>query len=249
MKTKYGHSFYKNRHENTLYSARTVLSIIIDALPEVNSAIDFGCGVGTWLSILKENGVGEIQGLDGPWVDQNLLEIPEQDFHRVNFEKRIDLDKKYDLAMSLEVAEHLSHETTSCFVDSLVNASNFILFSAAIPLQGGRGHINEQWPDYWADLFNARGFVCLDFVRRAIWNDDQILPWYRQNILVFVKKEQMQKVKIPGLDLCNNHSPISLVHPAIYVKNVSQTLSVRWILGSFRRAVKIWVKNKMSRNR
>src|SRR3972149_650112 len=104
-KNDYGHNFYKDRHQKTVYSARTVLSIIIDALPELRSAIDFGCGVGTWLSVLKEKGVREIQGIDGPWVEQDLLEIPRQDFRQVNFEERVDLAKKYDLAITLEVAE------------------------------------------------------------------------------------------------------------------------------------------------
>ncbi|MBN2705540.1 MAG: hypothetical protein JXR89_03765 [Deltaproteobacteria bacterium] len=97
----YRHDFYKDRHQKTVYSARAVLSIVLDALPPVHSAIDFGCGVGTWLSVLKEKGVGEIQGLDGPWVEQGLLEIPKQDFREVNFEKTIVPDKKYVLNDSL----------------------------------------------------------------------------------------------------------------------------------------------------
>ena len=146
-KHDWGHDAYKDRHQKTVYSARTVLSIVLDVLPEVNSAIDFGCGVGTWLSVMKEKCVREIHGLDGPWVEQDLLEIPIQDFSQVDFEETISCDKKYDLAISLEVAEHLSEKATMGLVESLVTASDFILFSAAIPFQDGRGHINAQWPD------------------------------------------------------------------------------------------------------
>ena len=246
MKNYYGHNFYKDRHHKTVYSAEKVLSLVLDALPEVHSAIDFGCGVGTWLSVLKKKDVSEIQGLDGSWVEQDLLEIPRQDFRQVNFEEIISCDKKYDLAISLEVAEHLSEKTAIRFIESLVTSSDFILFSAAIPFQGGTGHINEQWPDYWAGMFNERGYVALDFVRRNIWNDKQIPTWYRQNILVFVKKEQMQRVKTPGLDNCDNNLPISLVHPDTYFSKVNQMSSVKGSWKLFRRAVKNWVKKKVS---
>ena len=247
MRNDYGHDYYKGRHQKTVYSARTILSIILDALPEVHSAIDFGCGVGTWLSVLKERGVREIKGVDGPWVDQDLLEIPRQDFRQVNFEEIISCDKKYDLAITLELAEHLSEKTAIRFVESLVTASDFILFSAAIPFQGGKGHINEQWPEYWADIFNERGYVALDFVRRKIWNDKQISIWYRQNIQVFVRKEQMQRFKVPGLDECDNNFPISLVHPDIYLFKVNQMQSVKGSWDLFRRAVKNWIKKKISK--
>ncbi|MCI5165514.1 MAG: methyltransferase domain-containing protein, partial [Candidatus Electrothrix sp. GM3_4] len=186
MKNDYGHDFYKDRHNKTIYSATKVISIILDALPKVNSAIDFGCGVGTWLSVLKEKGVCEVQGLDGPWVEKDLLEIPHDNFRQINFEGIISCDKQYDLAISLEVAEHLSDKSAVRFVESLTAASDFILFSAAILFQGGNGHVNEQWPDYWADMFAKRGFVALDIVRSKIWNDSQIPTWYRQNILLYV---------------------------------------------------------------
>lgn len=238
MKNNYGYNFYKNRHQKTVYSAKRVSSIIFEALPDVHSAIDFGCGVGTWLSVLKESGVSEILGLDGPWVEQELLEIPTQDFRQVNFEEVITLDKKYDLAISLEVAEHLSERAAVSFVDSLTSASNFILFSAAIPFQTGRGHINLQWQDYWADLFIERGFVVLDLVRKKIWEDRYIPPHYRQNILLFVKKEDVHRVKGPEIGGYDYSTPISLVHPDMYLLRIKKMSSVKgsWLL--FLHAVK-----------
>jgi hypothetical protein len=246
MSNNYGHAFYKDRHQKTIHSARTVLAIILAALPEVNSAVEFGCGVGTWLSVLKEEGVGEIQGMDGPWVEQDLLEIPIDNFRQVNFESGVKLDRKYDLAISLEVAEHLSDRAAAQFVDSLTNAADFVLFSAAIPFQGGIGHINEQWPDYWAKLFNDRGYVALDFVRGQIWHDRQIPVWYRQNILLFVKKEQLPRVKLPQGDAANSHLPMSLVHPDIYVEMIMNP-SVKKSWRIFQRAVGNWVNRKLSK--
>jgi len=248
MKKIYGHSFYKERHQKTVYSASTVLSIVLDVMPPVHSAIDFGCGVGTWLSVLKEKGIKEIKGLDGPWVEQDLLEISRQDFREVNFEKPIALDKKYDLAITLEVAEHISHNSAISFVESLVTASDFVLFSAAIPFQGGTGHINEQWPDYWMEIFSKKGYVALDFVRGKIWNKKQIPTWYRQNILFFVKKEQLHRIDVVNLNDHGNNFPISIVHPDTYLSKMNQIQSIKGSWKLFRRALKNYVKKKIGGN-
>lgn len=246
MKETYGHDFYKDRHQNTVYSAGIIISIVLDALPPVNSAVDFGCGVGTWLSVLKNKGVSKIKGFDGPWVERDLLEISEREFGSVNFEEDIICDKKYDLAMTLEVAEHISKANANRFVDSLVKSSDFILFSAAIPFQGGSGHVNEQWPEYWAEIFAGRGYVASDFLRIRIWNDKQIPAWYRQNILLFVKEEKMHAVKVPLIGGFDNKFPISLVHPDTYLSKVDKAPSVKGSWNLLLRALKNYAKKKLS---
>ncbi len=260
QKNTYGRDFYRGRHQATVYSARAVLSIVLDALPPVHSAVDFGCGVGTWLSVLQEKGVGEIQGLDGSWVEPDLLEIPQKNFRQVTFDERIAFDRRYDLAISLEVAEHLPERNAGGFVDSLAAASDFILFSAAIPFQGGISHVNEQWPGWWADVFAGRGYKALDVVRRNIWNDRQIPAWYRQNILLFAAEGHVHRIAPPAADEHDTAYPISLVHPDIYLSKVDQLQSVKNQLQSagttmqsvtgswklFRKALKKYVRNKLA---
>lgn len=241
----YGHEFYKDRHRKTVYSAKTILSIVLEALPPVHSAVDFGCGVGTWLSVLRERGVSEILGLDGPWVERDLLEIPGRDFREANFEKVISTEKKYDLAITLEVAEHLPSIDAIHFFDSLVNSSDFVLFSAAIPFQGGAGHINEQWPDYWENVFSERGYVAIDLVRRRIWNDEQIPYWYRQNIILFAKKERVHDVKNPELNEHDMHSVDCLVHPETYLAVIRGMSSVRGSGKLLRKALLNYIKRKI----
>lgn len=131
--------FYKARHLKTVYAAETISSLVIEVLSRVNSAIDFGCGVGTWLSVIKEKGSEKVKGLDGVRVNKDLLEIGEKEFQIVDFERLTQIDEIYDLVISLEVAEHVSKESVEKYIDSLVSSSEYILFSAAIPLQGGRG--------------------------------------------------------------------------------------------------------------
>jgi predicted transcriptional regulator YdeE len=237
MESTYGYDFYKDRHRRTLYSANKVLEIVIDTLPEIRSAVDFGCGVGTWLSVLKSHGVSELQGLDGPWVKSELLEISKNSFRQINFEEPIELNKRYDLAITLEVAEHLTDAVADKFVSSLVRASDFILFSAAIPHQGGDGHVNEQWPDYWSNLFAQKGYVALDFIRSKIWDDRKVPIWYRQNIFLFVKKDRLGDVNLSALDAYGSCGPISVVHPETYLQMVSLRGSFKLLLAATKNKV------------
>ena len=212
--TFYQDDFYVDLHKRTLYPAKVILEIVLKVLPEVRSAVDVGCAVGSWLSVLKTSGVSNIQGIDGDWVNEDFLEIPPECFRSFDLSKPFSLGKKYDLAMSLEVAEHLPASSARDFISSLTALSDFVLFSAAIPFQGGTNHINEQWIDYWEDLFALHGFTGFDVIRRKIWNDAEIPFWYKQNLVLFVKQDRIPELNIdpdPG-----RYKPISLVHPEQY---------------------------------
>jgi hypothetical protein len=191
---------------------------VLNSLPEISSAVDFGCGIGTWLSVLEQYGVKEIRGLDGAWIDKSTLKITEQQFTTVNLEEEISLKQKYDLAISLEVAEHLPESSGIHLIDSLTKASDFVLFSAAIPYQGGTNHVNEQWPEYWNTLFNERGFIAVDFLRKKIWNKSDVYFCYKENMILYVKKEQLKCVKALEADFCVDNPPLSLVHPYLWSK-------------------------------
>jgi hypothetical protein len=64
-----------------------------------------------------------------------------------------------------------------------------VLFSAAIPPQRGTHHVNCQWPDYWQALFERQGFIAFDSIRPALWDDDEVEFWYRQNTIVYVRRD------------------------------------------------------------
>jgi SAM-dependent methyltransferase len=222
----YRQRFYTSRHEKTLYSAETILSIALRIIPEVRSAVDVGCGVGTWLYALKNKGVQEVLGIDGNWVDRALLMIPQDCFMASDVSQGISLPKRYDLVLSLEVAEHIPQDRVSTYVRSLSGLSDYILFSAAVPHQGGRHHVNEQWPRYWADLFHDQGYACIDIIRWVIWDDPEIPPYYRQNVMLYVKEEKEDGLRLSngGIDI---RSPRAVVHPDIFVPKMRKAMTVR----------------------
>jgi len=217
--TLYGKQFHSMRDEKTRYAANVILNILFEIVPKPKSAVDVGCGVGTWLSVLNESGVNTICGIDGPWIEKSQLVVPESAFQPQNLCQidMLTLDRRFDLAICLEVAEHISSEKAFKFAKFLTEASDVILFSAAIPHQGGTGHVNEQWPSYWEKIFSSIGYSVIDNIRPRIWNDDKIPWWYRQNILVFTKYDvcNVSLSNVPTTQKKLDFAANSLVHPAL----------------------------------
>ncbi len=186
----YDKNFYNGQKDGSFNSAMEILPIVSDFI-HPRSIVDVGCGVGTWLAAWQNISNVEIFGIDGDYVDRSQLPIDEKFFHPFNLEERINLNRRFDLAESLEVAEHLTPARSDSFVEDLTKLSDVILFSAAIPSQGGTNHINEQWPSYWAKKFLQWGYVGIDCVRPRIWDNNNVEWWYRQNTFIYVKSSEL----------------------------------------------------------
>jgi len=209
----YSADFFQKEHEIVLQSARQVVPIVMSLL-EPRRIIDVGCGTGVWLSVFQEHGVQDVVGIDGAYVDPATLKIPRDKFLTFDLSKTFFMDEAFDLAISLEVAEHLPDSSAAGFVESLTKLSPIVLFSAAIPFQGGVNHLNEQWPEYWARLFADRGFKAIDSIRGRIWNNERVAYYYAQNMLIFCRSDVLQSH--PALQAQRERSgdaPLSLVHP------------------------------------
>lgn len=180
------------------------------------SVVDVGCGVGGWLSVFQRNGIKDVWGLDGDWVRTEQLRITPEKFHRIQLESPFRLDRGFDMAISLEVAEHLSENSALGFVQSLTRLAPLVVFSAALPMQGGTNHRNEQWPDFWASLFNRTGYQVFDVIRPRIWSLDDVCYWYRQNMLVFVDRQDSSLMNaLAGIAAECPDPPLNLVHPEL----------------------------------
>jgi len=195
MKQQYDTSFYAQRRTRTLPAAKRILGLVQSRIP-FTSVADFGCGTGTWLSAAIELGASKALGFEGEWLNKDMLDDPRIEINLGDLEKRVSIPEPVNLAISLEVAEHLSPARAETFVDDLCAAAPFVLFSAAVPRQGGKGHINEQWQSYWAEKFAARNYQTFDFIRPKIWGDDSIPYWYQQNSLIFAKKDSVLSAKL-----------------------------------------------------
>jgi glycosyltransferase involved in cell wall biosynthesis len=183
----YNNEFYKDHQVDTLVSAKVIVPFLLDVFP-ANSVVDVGCGTGTWLSVFRDCGVETIRGYDvndlprkGYQVDKKYI-VSKSDFSSKGFS----IDFKADMAICLEVGEHLEERATDRLIKQLIKAAPVVIFSAAIPGQTGVHHINEQPPWYWREKFQNYGYVEIDFLRPILWADTRISWWYRQNITSFV---------------------------------------------------------------
>jgi hypothetical protein len=187
MSVPYDDAFFDDQVDGSLSSARAVIPLLLKLLP-VRSVVDFGCGRGTWLKVCLENGVETALGLDGDYVRRDKLLIDPGLFRSVDLRRPIELERRFDLALCLEVGEHLPSRSGPLLVESLAKAAPVVVFSAALPGQGGTDHINEQWPAYWQQLFERQGMRKYDVLRPLIWNRPEIEAWYRQNLYIFTKE-------------------------------------------------------------
>ncbi|MES0828242.1 class I SAM-dependent methyltransferase [Ruegeria sp. SCP11] len=211
----YGTAFHAERDSQTRPTARIILSHLFN-ICQIKSVCDVGCGVGTWLSAAQELGAESVLGFEGPWVAASQMEVDPLIVKQQDLEQPIQVDMRFDLVMSLEVAEHLTPTRGPSLVAELCNLSDLVLFSAAILHQGGTGHKNERWQSYWAGLFDEQGFDAIDAIRPLIWNDKSIPWWYRQNMLLYVRRETSVAAKLFSTGL-STASYVDVVHPDLFM--------------------------------
>ena len=213
----YDQKFFDDHEVVTRKSARAIVPLVVD-LVEPRSVVDFGCATGAWLAEFKAVDVEDVLGIDGDYVDSERLLIPAEQFLAHDLGQPLELERKYNLAMCLEVAEHLPAESAGGLVASLVAAAPVVLFSAAIPYQGGDNHVNEQWPEYWQALFAEHDYVVVDCLREPLWRHKDVALWYAQNMLMYVDRRRL--ADYPRLaelaERAGDNPRLSLVHPQQY---------------------------------
>jgi SAM-dependent methyltransferase len=194
--------FFEHVVRDSRESAQIIVSLVCKLL-EPASVLDVGCAMGTWLDEWGKAGVSDVLGIDGDYIDRTGLLIPAEKFTPLDLEQPFSLGRTFDLVQALEVAAHLDEAHADAFVESLTKHGETILFSSAIPGQGGDHHVNEQWPSYWAEKFARAGYTLYDIIRPQIWADRRIMWWYRQDILLFAR----------GRTFDTGAGPLDVVHP------------------------------------
>lgn len=214
---EYTREFYDSFRKGARESAEQVVPLVLE-LVECSSVVDFGCGLGTWASVFEQHGVPTVLGIDGDYVDRRSLEISANKFVAADLSSGFKVDKQFDLAISLEVAEHIPESSVDTFFDSLVSLAPVVLFSAALPYQEGCHHVNEQWPEYWIRHFDRRGFVAIDCLRPRIWTNERVEWWYAQNALLFVRRDRLGLYpRLRDFVESSPGEPLPMIHPRLFL--------------------------------
>lgn len=188
MSYRYDKEFFDFVDASAGRSASVFIDVVVTrlysgVLPQ--SVIDVGCGRGVWAAEWRRRGVAQCLGVDGEYVSRSSLLIPETDFLARDLTKPFDLGRRFDLVQCLEVAEHVPSNAAAVLIDTLVRHGDIVIFSAAVPGQGGEHHVNERPFKYWRSLFHSRGYRMYDAVRPSLRGRHDIEPWYRYNAFVF----------------------------------------------------------------
>src|SRR6185437_11521231 len=239
----YTKSFYEGIRNGSVRSAEVIVPLVLD-LVRPSSVVDVGCGDASWLAVFQRLGIEDVFGIDGDYVEPELLQIPRDRFEAVDLSKPFNLPRTFDLAISLEVAEHLPADCAPVFVESLTRLAPAVLFSAAIPFQGGNHHVNEQWPDKWAALFREHNYLPVDCIRKRVWENAAVEWWYAQNTLLFAHASLMEsnmalKAEFEKTDT----NQLRLVHPKNYVEAFIPVQPAPWGVRAASRLLIVCLRN------
>jgi SAM-dependent methyltransferase len=218
MSTKaYNDSFFAEMHTVSAQTASIVVPMLLENLSP-QSVLDVGCGTGAWLNEFWRRGVRDVRGVEGNWAPTEFLDFPPSLVERANATSGFNLGRRFELVISVEVAEHLEQASSRRFVEDLTRHGDVVYFTAAIPGQGGTNHLNEQWPDYWASLFAEEGFRMIDWPRQTLWADLKVDPCVIQNGFLYAR----EKVSLLEAIEPANSWPLRMVHPRLFSHTVGK---------------------------
>ena len=225
---KYINNFYngslKHDLQNNQYSACKYLKVVKQVI-KINSIIDFGAGTGAWLHAAKSLGIDKLFGIEKHYqIDIKGAKILKQNvFDKVDF--------RADIAVSVEVGEHILPEKSSTFIDVITSSSDIVIFGAANTHQSGDAHINCREVGFWKNLFKNRGFKLVDLFRQQFWNCRKINKAYVQNIFLYVKRESKYSSAFSSIPLLDIPHP-EIINPHQINKYRSHPILFRNIKGS-----------------
>lgn len=223
--------------DGAIRSASAVLDHYARDHSKPAGVLDVGAGEGHWLDAAYALWPGSsMLGLDlierdsfpmvRYWDADGDVELP---LHAVPHPDKMHSDdtpetthRRWPLTLCLEMAEHVSPASGDRLVGDLCRVAECVLWSAAIPGQGGDGHVNEQPPAYWNDRFNRHGWFLVDPFRFPLWGDERVEPWYRQNLLLAMPGAMYSDGRVGG-PLATS-APPHLVHPATFQAKIDLAL-------------------------
>lgn len=228
----------RDLHARLVATSGLAAALVVPSLVDwfaPTSVVDLGCNVGVWLRAFMEVGIDDVLGFDVPGIDASLLRIPADRFTAFDLGQPLQVGRTFDLALCLEVAEHLPAASSERLVEQLVALAPAIVFSAGIPGQGGDGHINERWGSWWQERFAARGLERFDVFRRRLWDEPTVQWWYAQNLVVYARPDHPAAARLRSIE---QPLPMDIVHPRLFAESMARPPTARQLLKAFPKAAR-----------
>lgn len=164
------------------------------------SIIEFGCGNGELSKAVANAGI-TVTAIDG-YAKPDFSGYDNITFYRIDLNDPITVEnfltiqnQKFDVAICMEVAEHLDPAVSKILIDSLTSAADVVIFSAAVPEQDGEGHINCRSRSFWHEQFEKNNFLLKDSIRSQIRNNEKVGRWYALNTVDYVRSAGNPSIK------------------------------------------------------
>lgn len=205
-----------------------MVALLSELMEPPHSVVDLGGNTGAWCKAFKEAGAQKVLCIDHPRTLRENLLIDASEFLAWDLGTALPAPVPCDLAVSLEVLEHVPEPAGEAAVDFLTQSAPVVLFSAAVPGQPGWEHINCRPHAYWKELFQRRGFKRLDIIRPRIMADPSMPFWYRQNLFLFAQATGLERIRVQQVPFESIADDFELVHTHVlkeYRKNPSLTLA------------------------
>ncbi len=216
------HATMDSNRRDATHSAQRIVPLLMELIGP-SSVVDFGCGTGSWLNEFWRQGVVDVIGIDGRGVNVAELKIAANRFKHHRLDQPLVLDRHFDLALCLDVAEELPESKSNHLIESLTQAAPIVFFSAAIPSQGGSRNVNEQWPDYWIGRFESRQFQFIDAIRPRIWNQPIVEYWHAQNAVLFVHEDLLRRhITLRREWERSSRQQVAMVHPRLFLQTARE---------------------------
>lgn len=180
-------SFYTHTHNFKENSIRIAAELMYDTFGP-QTVFDIGCGEGLFLNVLHQKGV-QVLGCD---ISDAAIRLCPKDFFifQADATKPLRFNRRFDLCICVEIAEHIPTSASKALVENVTRASDTVFFTAAVPGQGGVGHINEQPHSFWVNLFEKQGYqleVALSERLRQKMKEENVVFWLWQNLMIFTR--------------------------------------------------------------
>lgn len=187
MNTPYSDEFFAKTFRQGKAAAEKLLPLFDDLEFFPDTVVDIGGGAGGWLIPFADRGaevtlVDQVNPAIQVELDNRVRYLPS------NLENEGDVAgiPGSELAICVEVLEHLSAQAASRVLNQVSKSSETVIFSAAWDGQGGEHHINERPMEDWLEEWVNRDFVVADVIRSRM----NSLPRYYQTNLVLLTQNR-----------------------------------------------------------
>ena len=184
----YDREFHKTI-ENDEYPQAVRVGEYISMFLKPASFIDFGCSTGLYLREVQMK-LPNISAIGFEFSQDAVDSALCKNVYKVDLTESVQIEKiQNTLGLCLEVLEHIEDIHWKEVLTNMTNSCDKLIFSAAVPGQGGVGHINCRPKIDWIKRFHSLGWVVdLDATKHLLHYMQQgyHMGWFNNNAMVLI---------------------------------------------------------------